>query len=131
VAFKNMVGDYTRYGDIRPLLRDVDDRFAIMGRGDQIMLEFPADQLPALPTGWSRTLVLNCDGYCKDMDLYTAMPDTVEPLPFHGMRNYPPEEPPRDDASYQQYRSTWNTRRVSGRYCSPRTAPDGKMTESP
>ena len=23
------------------------------------------------------------------MDLYTAYPDTVEPLPFHGMSGYP------------------------------------------
>jgi hypothetical protein len=115
VAFKNMAGDYTRYGDVRPLLREVDDRFVILGRGDEITLEFSADPLPALPTGWARTFVLDCDGYCKDMDLYTAKPDTVEPLPFHGMKNYPPEEPPGHDSSYRQYRSTWNTRRVSGR----------------
>ena len=34
--------------------------------------------------------MLHADGYCKDMDLYTAFPDTVEPLPFHGMSYYPP-----------------------------------------
>ena len=27
------------------------------------------------------------------MDPYTATPDTVTPLPFHGMRSYPPTGP--------------------------------------
>jgi len=28
------------------------------------------------------------------MDLYTAYPDTVAPLPYHGMENYPPDGSP-------------------------------------
>ncbi|MBC8329417.1 MAG: CRTAC1 family protein, partial [Planctomycetes bacterium] len=91
VPFKNMRGIFTAHGDVRELLRRVDDRFVILARGDEIALEFDATGLPPLPEGWSRTLVLHADGYCKDMDLYTAYPDTIEPLPFHGMANYPPE----------------------------------------
>ena len=91
VPFKNMRGIFTAHGDVRELLRRVDDRFVILARGDEIALEFDATGLPPLPEGWSRTLVLHADGYCKDMDLYTAHPDTIEPLPFHGMANYPPE----------------------------------------
>ena len=113
LAFKNLTGDYTRFGDVRPLLDAVDDQFVIMGRGEEVALEFDANSLPALPAGWSRTLVLHSDGYCKDMDLYTALPDTVEPLPFHAMRNYPPREPARDSKEYLLYRNRWNTRRVS------------------
>jgi hypothetical protein len=114
LAFKNLTGDYTRFGDVRPLLDHVDDRFVIMGRGEEIALEFDASGLPDLPAGWSRTLVLHADGYCKDMDLYTAMPDMVEPLPFHEMENYPPRKPGPESNEYWLYRSRWNTRRVAG-----------------
>ena len=89
-----------------------------MNRGDEIVLEFDARGLPPLPSGRSRTLVLHTDGYCKDMDLYTAYPDTVEPLPYHAMENYPPAEPkPESEPGRQQsdrYRSVWNTRHVIG-----------------
>ena len=90
VPFKNMMGQFTDHGDVRQLLRKVDDQFVILARGEEVALEFDASSLPQLPEGWSRTLILHSDGYCKDMDLYTAFPDTVEPLPYHGMTNYPP-----------------------------------------
>jgi hypothetical protein len=48
------------------------------------------------------------------MDLYTAFPDAVGPLPYHGMGNYPPETPLAETADYRRYRETWNTRRVVG-----------------
>ena len=113
VPFKTMAGAYTRFGDVRPLLRDVDDRFVIMGKGEELALEFDATALPPLPDGWSRTLVLWCDGFCKDMDLYTAMPDTVEPLPHHRMEKYPPLKPPSNAVELKAYRKKWNTRRVT------------------
>jgi tetratricopeptide (TPR) repeat protein len=93
VPFKNMGGSFTSHGDVRELLRQVDDQFVILARGEEVALEFDATTLPPLADGWARTLVLHSDGYCKDMDLYTAYPDTVEPLPFHEMRNYPPAKP--------------------------------------
>jgi hypothetical protein len=93
LPYKIMAGDYTRFGDVRELLSRVDDRFVILGRGEEIALEFDASDLPPLPGGWSRTLVLHSDGYCKDMDLYTAFPDTVGPLPYHAMGGYPPAKP--------------------------------------
>ena len=91
IAFKNMRGSFTANGDVRQLLAEVDDRFVIMPRGSEIALEFDATKLPVLDRGWSRTWALHSDGYCKDMDLYTAFPESVEPLPYHGMQNYPPE----------------------------------------
>ncbi len=110
VPFKNMSGNFTRFGDVRELLRDVDDRFVIMARGEEISLEFDANLLPKLLSGWTRTVVLHSDGYCKDMDLYTAFPDTVEPLPYHGMTNYPPLKP--NDSVSADYQAVWNTRRI-------------------
>ena len=43
---------------------------AIFGPGEDVRLEFeaPAD---AVPAGWTRRVVLETDGWCKDMDLYT------------------------------------------------------------
>ena len=114
VPFKNMTGNFTRFGDVRELLKNVDDQFVIMARGEEIALEFEASQLPELPKGWTRTLVLHSDGYCKDMDIYTAFPDTVKPLPYHGMKNYPPAEPNPNISASEEYQRVWNTRRIVG-----------------
>ena len=50
--------------------------------------------------------------YCKDMDLYTAEPDTVEPLPFRGMSRYPypDHEHYPDTDQHRRYRDESNTR---------------------
>jgi hypothetical protein len=48
------------------------------------------------------------------MDLYTAHPDTVEPLPFRAMTGYPyaPPEAYPADPEREAYRREWNTRLV-------------------
>jgi Tfp pilus assembly protein PilF len=112
LPFKLLTGDYTRFGDVRELLRDADDRSVIFGRGEEIELAFDARGLPPLPPGWARTVVLHVEGWCKDMDLYTAYPDTVEPLPFRAMDTYPPTTPSPATAAWADWRRTWNTRRV-------------------
>ena len=48
------------------------------------------------------------------MDLYTAFPDTVDPLPYHAMDNYPPSKPLPLSTEVEQYLRTWNTRRIEG-----------------
>ena len=115
--FRNLSGAYTRFGEVTELLSAVDDRFVIFGRGEEVTLKFKATGLPHLPKGWKRDFLFVSNGYCKDMDPNTAFPDTVEPLPFHGMSAYPyPEgENYPDDAAHQAYRKTYNTRQVSGR----------------
>jgi hypothetical protein len=104
-------GMYTRYGDVRELLHDVDDRLAILGSGDEIKLRF-SSALPALPAGWTRDFLLKVDGWAKDRDPNTAFSTSVEPLPFHGMSRYPypAGEHFPDDAAHQQYRREYNTR---------------------
>jgi len=82
-------GLYTRYGDVRPLLADLDDRLVILGSGDEVRLHFDAAEMPALPGGWRRDFLLMVDGWAKDADANTAFSQTVEPLPFHGMSQYP------------------------------------------
>ena len=112
ISFKEFPGAYTRYGDVRELLCKSDDRFVIFGSGDGLRVEFREDRLPKLRSGWRRTFLARTGGYCKDMDLYTAHPDRVEPLPFADMSGYPygPEE--RYPATHDEYRRVWNTRSV-------------------
>lgn len=105
-------GNYTRYGDVRPLLETEDDRLAIMGSGDELKLRFNAGNLPPLPAGWTRDFLLHVDGWAKDADANTAYSQTVEPLPFHGMSAYPyaPREHFPDDLAHRLYRDEYNTR---------------------
>jgi tetratricopeptide (TPR) repeat protein len=105
-------GLYTRYGDVRPLLAEVDDRMVVMGSGDEIRLRFDARALPALPAGWRRDFLLKVDGWAKDADANTAFSQSVEPLPFHAMSRYPYPERERfpDDEAHRKYREEYNTR---------------------
>ncbi len=111
------VGNYTRYGDVRELLTTANDRFAILGSGDEVKLEFDSTRLAPVPPGWTRDYLFYADGFEKDMDFYAAYGYTVEPLPFHAMRGYPyvgTETYPRE-GPYLEYLLETNTRHVSGR----------------
>jgi len=110
------VGNYTRYGDVRGLLTKSDDRFVILGSGDELALQFDPSSLPALPAHWKRDYFFYADGFSKDMDFYAAYGETVEPLPFHAMRRYPyaPAEHYPSADNLLSYRLNYNTRHVSG-----------------
>jgi tetratricopeptide (TPR) repeat protein len=105
-------GRYTRYGDVQPLLADVDDRLVIMGSGDEIKLRFNAAALPPLPQGWKRDFLLLVDGWAKDADANTAFSQTVLPLPFHGMTSYPypANQSFPHDRIHEDYLREYNTR---------------------
>jgi Tfp pilus assembly protein PilF len=110
--WKVPAGQYTREGDVRELLRDADDMFVIAKPGDEIALSFDAAGLEPLRDGWTRTFLLLADGYSKEMDINSASPDGVEPLPFRRMTRYPyatPEQYP-DSHEHRRYRETYNTR---------------------
>jgi hypothetical protein len=104
-------GLYTRYGDVRELLREADDRLVILGSGDEIRLRFSA-ALPPPAAGWTRDFLLKVDGWAKDRDPNTAFSGSVEPLPFHAMSRYPyaAGEHFPDDAEHRRYRQEYNTR---------------------
>ena len=117
MPWKLMKGDYTRYGEVSELVRAADDCYVIMGRGEELSLRFPADAFGPVPAGCRRSFLLKADSYCKDMDLYTAYPDTVEPLPFHAMSGYPygaGERYPENEKT-RACRARYNTRRIGGR----------------
>ena len=109
-------GYYTRYGDVRPLVEKVDDRYVITHHGDELRLTFDAKTLPALERGWKRSYLVVADGFGKDMDLNSARPLRLEPLPFHGMPSYPyPEGEMVDDwEAWQRSLEEFNTRYVGG-----------------
>ena len=83
--WKIMTGHYTREGDVLELVASSDDRFVIAAPGDEIAVDFDAAALAPLPVGWTRTFLLHADGFSKEMDINSATPDHVEPLPFHAM----------------------------------------------
>src|SRR5204862_6733805 len=64
--WKHPAGTYTRYGDVRPLLRQADDMFAIAGPGDELVLSFDARALPPPASGRTRTFLLYADGFSKE-----------------------------------------------------------------
>ena len=114
--WKTMPGQYTRTGDVVPLLSAIDDQFVVSAPGDEIALSFDGTALGALPAGWTRTYLLYADGFSKEMNLHSSSPDRLEPLPFHGMSRYPyppPEHYPATPA-HDRYRATYNTRIIGG-----------------
>ena len=113
-SFKTPKGFYTRYGPVESLLTDFDDRYVILGTGDELAIRFDAGNLPPLAEGWTRSFILVSHAYCKDMDLYTGAPDTVAPLPFRSMSRYPypQSEDHPDGDKFQSNLRRLNTRVV-------------------
>jgi tetratricopeptide (TPR) repeat protein len=113
--WKVFPGRYTREGDVRELLAATDDMFVVSRPGDEIAVSFDASALPALPAGWTRTWLLYSHGYSKEMDLNSATPDAIGPLPFHAMTRYPYEAPESYPltAARRAYIEKYNTRVVT------------------
>jgi len=113
--WKVMTGRYTREGDVRELVTARDDMFVISKPGDELTLSFDATRLPPLPAGWTRTFLLYANGFSKEMDINSASPDQVGPLPFHGMSKYPYTWPERYPLTpqRQRYLEKYNTRVVT------------------
>ncbi|MCK5370499.1 MAG: ASPIC/UnbV domain-containing protein, partial [Cyclobacteriaceae bacterium] len=87
--WRDLTGTYTRYGDVTELLQEADDMYIIANAGDETTISFDAAKLPKLHEGWKRDFLIYSVGWVKDGDLNTALGQTVEPLPFHGMSQYP------------------------------------------
>jgi tetratricopeptide (TPR) repeat protein len=111
--WKTIPGVYTREGDVAELVADADDVFVIAKPGDEIALEFAA-QASALPGGRRRTFLLHAVGFSKEMDINSATPDLLGPLPFRGMTRYPYAPPEAYPMSEERARlfEKYNTRVV-------------------
>ena len=106
--WRDLEGYYTRYGDVRELLADIDDRYVIMNAGDEMRLTFDAP--PPRGDGWTRDFVLIGDGWVKDGNPNTAFSKTVLPLPAHDQTGY--DTPPtflEADPIYQRHAHDWQT----------------------
>ena len=113
--WRDLSGNYTRYGDVLPLLTSSDNKYIISNAGDETSVKFDAKGLPELKKGWSRDFLIHSVGWVKDGDINTAFGNSVMPLPFHGMKSYPPG--PGDtypqDQELQKYNLEYNTRVVT------------------
>lgn len=85
-SWRDLIGYYTRHGDVTELLTNIDDRYVIMASGDELSLRFP--EQPPPPTGWVRDFVFMGDGWIKDGDYNSTFSKTVLPLPYHAKREY-------------------------------------------
>jgi Tfp pilus assembly protein PilF len=114
--WRDLIGYYTRFGDVRELLQAVDDRYVIMNAGDEMVLHFEAPPPPA--AGWSRDFVLIGDGWVKDGDYNTTFSKTVLPLPAHDQPHYTiPPGSLEDDPVYRRHSRDWQ--RYHTRYMTP------------
>lgn len=114
--WRDLIGFYTRFGDVRELLMRADDRYVIMNAGDEMSFRFAAP--PAPPRGWVRDFVIAGDGWIKDGDYNSTFSKTVLPLPYHAKNLY--TTPPgrlEDEWVYQQHPEDWQTYHT--RYVTP------------
>jgi tetratricopeptide (TPR) repeat protein len=115
-VWRDLIGYYTRFGDVRELLMKVDDRYVIMNAGDEMTFRFAALQPP--PAGWVRDFIITGDGWIKDGDYNSTFSKTVQPLPHHAQQEY--TTPPgrlEDEWVYQHHQEDWQTYHT--RYITP------------
>ena len=125
--WRDLAGYYTRYGDVRPLLAGVDDRYVIMNAGDEMSLRFAAPEAP--PKGWVRDYVIAGDGWIKDGDYNSTNSQAVLPYPYHARREY--DAPPgklEDDWEYRHHREDWQIYQT--RYVTPRIFEEALQSEA-
>jgi tetratricopeptide (TPR) repeat protein len=114
--WRDLIGYYTRYGDVRELLKNVDDRYVIVNSGDEMSLRFP--EQPPPPQGWLRDFIVVGDGWIKDGDFNSTFSKTVLPLPYHAKNEYvtrPGEL--EDEYVYRQHPEDWQNYHT--RYVTP------------
>jgi hypothetical protein len=104
--WRDLIGYYTRFGDVRELLKQADDRYVIMNAGDELSFRFAA--LPAPPSGWVRDYVIIGDGWIKDGDYNSTFSKTVLPLPYHAKNEYiTPPGRLEDEWVYRRHPDDW------------------------
>jgi len=125
--WRDLIGFHTRFGDVRELLEEVDDRYVIANAGDELALRFPAPPPP--PEGWVRDFVMIGDGWNKDGDYNTGFSKTVLPLPSHDRPGYEgPLVDLEDDPVYRLHPEDW--RKYHTRYVTPSEFQDGLRPRS-
>ena len=101
----------TRYGAVDELIASRDNALALVAAGDELTLEFAADQLPPKPVRQERDFFVFLSGWDKDSDFHVASGTTIEPWPWHGLNDQTYATQPRptftNDAWIQHYNTRW------------------------
>jgi hypothetical protein len=110
----NSTGNFTRYGDVTPLVQNADDMFVIGRQGDQVELQFSTANLTAPEPGMTRDYFLFVACWFKDPagKWGYGFDFTVDPLPFMAMSGFPygSSETYPFDAVHLAYLKEYNTR---------------------
>ena len=114
--WRDLIGYYTRYGDVKELLSQIDDRYVIVNSGDELSLRFPEQAAP--PAGYVRDFVLVGDGWIKDGDFNSTFSKTVLPLPYHAKDLYvTPPGALEEEYVYKHHPDDWQNYHT--RYVTP------------
>jgi Tfp pilus assembly protein PilF len=126
--WRDLIGYYTRYGDVRELLTQIDDRYVIVNSGDELSLRFP--EQPAPPAGWARDYVVIGDGWIKDGDFNSTFSKTVLPLPYHAKQEYTTRPGSlEDELPYRQHPEDWQ--KYHTRYMTPEVFQNALRSDPP
>lgn len=125
--WRDLIGYYTRYGDVRELLKSIDDRYVIVNSGDEMSLRF-AEQPPP-PPGWVRDFVIKGDGWIKDGDYNSTFSKAVQPLPYHAKNEYTTRPGALEDEwAYRQHPEDWKNYHT--RYVTPEVFKNALRSET-
>jgi Tfp pilus assembly protein PilF len=114
--WRDLIGYYTRFGDVKELISQIDDRYVIVNSGDELSLRFPEQEAP--PPGYVRDFVLVGDGWIKDGDFNSTFSKTVLPLPYHAKDLYvTPPGALEDEYVYKHHPDDWQNYHT--RYVTP------------
>jgi len=114
--WRDLLGFYTRPGDVLELLTRVDDRYVIMNAGDEMSLRFP--EVPPPAQGLVRDYIIAGDGWIKDGDYNSTFSKTVLPLPYHAKNEYTARPGVLEDEwVYRQHPDDWKNYHT--RYVTP------------
>ena len=114
--WRDLIGYYTRFGDVSELLTGIDDRYVIMNAGDEMTFRFK--EQPPPPAGWVRDFIIIGDGWIKDGDYNSTFSKTVLPLPYHAKNEYiTPPTVLEEEYVYKQHPDDWQ--KYHTRYITP------------
>jgi len=116
-GYSSPAGNFTKFGDVLPLITATDDVYVIMRHGDEMTVTFPEGG--AVPSGQERDYLMYNYVYYKRP--HSLAGTTVDPLPFKAMSvyPYPANESYPSDAEHLAYLATYSTRHYDGGNESP------------
>jgi len=106
-------GNFTKYGDVSPLIKESDGKLCIMQKGDGILFSFNVAELNS--EEYEQAYFLHTDlvykaQICPGVSRTIGYLRTVEPLPSRDAAVYPPREEVVESEEIKNYREEWNTR---------------------